>query len=199
MVFLLIFVYKITTNPSVVKCTKPNKKMYKITKSGFVRSFTFLTPFPCPLQKKTIQYIEREKHISSLVFGKAGCPLFAEPRHPAMPATAATLLRRSAKPYLSVRQPVNSAGFPSFPALFLQPPAARDVLRPAASFRRAKVSAMHIDAHQPDRPTIKNEVCKFPCPKQRTCRLFCDNKLPPVIFTAESCAARFRTGRNPSA
>lgn len=116
-----------------------------------------------------------------------------------MPATAATLLRRSAKPYLSVRQPVNSAGFPSFPALFLQPPAARDVLRPAASFRRAKVSAMHIDAHQPDRPTIKNEVCKFPCPKQRTCRLFIDNKLPPFVFTAESCAARFRTGRNPSA
>lgn len=75
MVFLLIFVYKITINPSVVKCTKPNKKMYKITKSGFVRSFIVLPPFPCPLQKKTIQYIEREKHFSSPVLS-AGCLLF---------------------------------------------------------------------------------------------------------------------------
>lgn len=64
MVFLLIFVYKITTNPSVVKCTKPNKKMYKITKSGFVRSFTFLTPFSMPFAKEnhTI-YIEGKAYL----------------------------------------------------------------------------------------------------------------------------------------
>lgn len=77
MVFLLIFVYKITTNPSVVKCTKPNKKMYKITKSGFVRSFTFLTPFPCPLQKKTIQYIYRGKSIYPPLFLERQAVLFS--------------------------------------------------------------------------------------------------------------------------
>lgn len=198
MVFLLIFVYKITTNPSVVKCTKPNKKMYKITKSGFIRSFTFLTPFPCPLQKKTIQYIEGKAYLLPC-FWKGRLSSFRGTKASGHAGNGGDTPARSAKPYLSVRQPVNSAGFPSFPALFLQPPAARNVLRPAASFRRAKVSAVHTDAHQPDRPTIKNEVCKFPCPKQRTCRLFSDNKLPSFIFTAESCAARFRTGRNPSA
>lgn len=190
MVFLLIFVYKITTNPSVVKCTKPNKKMYKITKSGFVRSFTFLTPFPCPLQKKTIQYIESllpcfwKGRLSSFSRNQGNRPCRQRRRHScgAPPSRIYPSVSRSIPP-----------DFRRFlPCFFSRLPH-------GMSSGPQQVSAIHIDAHQPDRPTIKNEVCKFPCPKQRTCRLFCDNKLPPFILTAESCAARFRTGRNPSA